>query len=372
MPFLRHSGRPCRGAIDRCSCARGDSWPHSGAAPASTPPPAAAAGGLVHGTVKAGNVPLPGVSIVATNTLTGQRYATITDINGNYSMTIPKNGRYVLKTELAAFAPETKVALLKPTAMSPANQQADFALTLASRVPPESPQENVAGNPGQRGQGGRQAGTVRRNTGGGAQNLALLAALAGTEDAGINSGATGATLPSLANSADFSTDSVAVTGQSGTTNPFAGVDMEQLRQNAELDQSLGGGGFGGPGGGGGQGGDVLEAAVLEAAVLEEAVLEAAVEEASEVEAVTAEAGVVAVGVRRRFRRWGFRQFPQLQAQSAPWRVLLDGGKQRAECPALPHSWRKRNSSPATRRISSDLPLWARRIFRTWSSTTQKT
>src|SRR5579863_7134115 len=74
------------------------------AAPAANPKPASSgsAGGLVHGTVKAGNVPLPGVSVVATNTLTGQRYATITDINGNYSMTIPANGRYVLKTELAA------------------------------------------------------------------------------------------------------------------------------------------------------------------------------------------------------------------------------------------------------------------------------
>ena len=109
----------------------------------STPPAANVAGGLVHGTVKAGNVPLPGVSVVATNTLTGQRYATITDINGNYSMTIPVNGRYVLKTELAAFAPETKVALVKPTATTPSNQQADFTLTLASRIPPESPQENA-------------------------------------------------------------------------------------------------------------------------------------------------------------------------------------------------------------------------------------
>jgi hypothetical protein len=240
-------------------------------APDKTPPPAstpnppnppAASGGLVHGTVKAGNVPLPGVSIVATNTLTGQRYATITDINGNYSMTIPTNGRYVIKTDLAAFAPETKVALIKPTAAVPVNQQADFALTLASRVAAETPQENVAGNlgpggvgqGGQGGQGGRRAGTVRRNAGGGAQNLDLLGALAGTEDAGINSGATGASLPSLATSADFSTDSVAVTGQSGSTNPFAGVDMEQLRQNAELDQSVPGGrGQGGPGGDGGGG-----------------------------------------------------------------------------------------------------------------------
>jgi trimeric autotransporter adhesin len=232
------------------SSARAQSTP--GIAPSAPSP--TAAGGLVHGTVKAGNIPLPGVSVVATNTLTGQRYATITDVNGNYSMTIPASGRYVLKTELAAFAPETKVALLRPTAASPANQQADFALTLASRVPPETAQEN-AGNR-QPGQGApRSAGTVRRNTGGGAQNLALLSALAGTEDAGVNTGATGATLPSLANSADFSSDSVAVTGQAGTTNPFAGVDMEQLRQNAELDQSLSGGpGGGGPGGGGPGGG----------------------------------------------------------------------------------------------------------------------
>jgi trimeric autotransporter adhesin len=225
-------------------------------------------GGLVHGTVKAGNVPLPGVSIVATNTLTGQRYATVTDINGNYSMTIPASGRYVLKAELAAFAPETKVAVVKSPASGPSttgppapgsataapvNQQADFSLTLASRVPPETPQQNVAGNPGQ---GPRQAGTVRRNAGAGAQNLALLAALTGTEDAGINSGATGTTaLPSLANNADFSTESVAVTGQAGTTNPFAGVDMQQLRDNAELDQSLsGGGGQGGRGQGGAGGG----------------------------------------------------------------------------------------------------------------------
>jgi hypothetical protein len=211
-------------------------------------------GGIVHGTVKAGNVPLPGVSIVATNTLTGKRYATVTDVNGNYSMTIPAEGRYVLKTDLAAFAPETKVALIKPTAATPVNQQADFALTLASRVPPETAQETAA-NAGQPAQSRGPASTVRRNNTGGAQNLALLSALAGAADAGNSTGAAGAALPSLANNADFSTDSVAVTGQSGTTNPFAGVDMEQLRQNAELDQSLSGGGPGGGGpGGGGPGG----------------------------------------------------------------------------------------------------------------------
>jgi hypothetical protein len=202
---------------------------------------------MVHGTIKAGNIPLPGVSVVATNTLTGQRYSTVTDINGNYSMAIPVEGRYVLKTELAAFAPETKTALIKSTGAAPVNQQADFSLILGSRVPPETTAAT--------GTGPRPGNTVRRNTGGGAQGLALLAQLAGVTDTGVSSGATGATLPSLANSADFSTDSVAVTGQAGTTNPFAGVDMEQLRENAELDQSVAGGGGGGPGGGrGGPGG----------------------------------------------------------------------------------------------------------------------
>jgi hypothetical protein len=222
-------------------------------------PVAATTGGLVHGTVKAGNIPLPGVSVVATNTLTSQRYATVTDINGNYSMNIPVNGRYVLKTELAAFGAETKVVLIKstpgPTAIPPVNQQADFALTLASRVPPETPQENLAGAPAPSQRPAAPGGVIRRNAAAGAQNLALLSQLAGAEDTGISTGATGtAALPSLANSSDFSTDSVAVTGQAGTTNPFAGVDMEQLRQNAELDQSLSGGGQGGPGGDRGQGG----------------------------------------------------------------------------------------------------------------------
>ena len=63
-----------------------------------------ASGGTITGTVKAGAVPLPGVSVTATNTLTGKKYATTTDINGSFAMAIPRNGRYVVKAELAAFA----------------------------------------------------------------------------------------------------------------------------------------------------------------------------------------------------------------------------------------------------------------------------
>ena len=110
---------------------------------------------------------------------------------------------------------------------------------------------------------------MRRNTAAGAQSLALLAQLAGTEDAGVSSGATGAALPSMANNTDFSTESVAVTGQAGTTNPFAGVDMEQLRQNAEMDPSLGGQGGLGQGGPGAL--EVAALAEVDQAVAEEVV-----------------------------------------------------------------------------------------------------
>ncbi|HTD55078.1 MAG TPA: carboxypeptidase-like regulatory domain-containing protein, partial [Silvibacterium sp.] len=75
------------------------------------PPSAVQTGGVIHGSVKSGTIPLPGVSITATNTLTGRKYATATDAHGDYSMTIPLNGRYVLRTELAAFAPTTQEAL---------------------------------------------------------------------------------------------------------------------------------------------------------------------------------------------------------------------------------------------------------------------
>ena len=78
------------------------------AAPVAAPAPAVApavqapastsagvvVGGVLHGVIKAGSVPLPGVAVTATNTLTGKRFATTTDITGAWSMTIPQNGRY--------------------------------------------------------------------------------------------------------------------------------------------------------------------------------------------------------------------------------------------------------------------------------------
>src|SRR5579859_4462653 len=49
-------------------------------APAQPATPPAAQGGTISGSVKSGAVPLPGVAVTATNTLTGKHHATTTDI----------------------------------------------------------------------------------------------------------------------------------------------------------------------------------------------------------------------------------------------------------------------------------------------------
>src|ERR1700743_1491567 len=122
-----------------CSHALGTLRQAAGQA-ASPPAPAAATqtGGIIHGSVKSGTIPLPGVSVTATNTLTGKKYSTATDSRGSYSMAIPQNGRYVLRAELAAFAASTKEALLNATSH---DQQVDLTLMLASRVAQQEQQE---------------------------------------------------------------------------------------------------------------------------------------------------------------------------------------------------------------------------------------
>jgi trimeric autotransporter adhesin len=215
------------------------------AAPRAQPaPPAASApaqpGGTIHGSVKDGNIPLPGVSVTASNSLTGKRYSTTTDIGGNYTLVIPENGRFVVRTDFAAFAASTRQALLNATAH---DLTVDFGLELASRAQQQQETAQATGLPG--------TGSARQYGGAGAQSLSLLGAASDLIQAGAGTVDAGATLPSLAGNSDFSSggESVAVTGQTGTTNPFAGVDFGGMRDSMELNQSLNGGPGGGPGGG---------------------------------------------------------------------------------------------------------------------------
>ncbi len=228
-------------------------------------------GGTITGMVKAGAAPLPGVAVTATNTLTGKKYATTTDINGAFSMTIPRNGRYVVKAELAAFASETKEVLINAAGENggkPA-QVAEFGLQLASRA-----QEAEA----------RQAATAAATSAGlgrGLQSLnvsgdGLDVTDASTNAAGDNGGVQTPSLGNLGGEA-AANDSVAVNGVVGTTNSLGGYSEDDIRQRVQdavaqaqrqggavgdmantvagmLTGLMGGPEFGGPGGGGFGGG----------------------------------------------------------------------------------------------------------------------
>jgi hypothetical protein len=216
-------------------------------------------GGRLHGVVKSGSIPLPGVTVTAQNTLTGKRYSTTSDVTGAWSMNILQNGRYVVRTQFAAFAAGAQEALLNAASH---DQTVNFELMLASRAAQQEQQQSA--------QAAQVTQAIRQLTGSGAQSLSLMSALGADTDAQNGAaGASGASLPSAAGNADFSGDSVAISGQAGAVSPLAGVDMDRLRDAIETARAqiggqnggqngqaglFGGGGFGGDGFGGGGGG----------------------------------------------------------------------------------------------------------------------
>lgn len=193
--------------------------------------------------VKSGNVPLPGVTVTAQNTLTGKRYTTVTDVSGAWSMTIPQNGRYVVRTQFAGFAQGTGEALLNAQSHE---QAVNLDLMLASRAAAQQAQEGA--------QGDQAAQAIRQMAANGPQALSLTSAMTGAAQAGDAAGAgtgAGTALPSIAGNADFAGESVAVTGQAGQVSPLAGVDMDRLRDSMETMRAQFGDGGGGLFGGGG-------------------------------------------------------------------------------------------------------------------------
>ncbi|HKD66691.1 MAG TPA: carboxypeptidase-like regulatory domain-containing protein, partial [Candidatus Binataceae bacterium] len=140
------------------------------------------AGGEISGAVRAGNTPLPGVSISATNTLTGQKVLTSTDLDGSFKLTVPANGRYVVRAELAAFAPATKEVLINA-----ANRSATVPIDMQLRSRAEAAAAAQQTNQGQAmapslgGGPGRNAGAAVQ--GRGFQNVGLNTA-EGAEMAG--------------------------------------------------------------------------------------------------------------------------------------------------------------------------------------------
>ena len=221
---------------------------------ATLPAPAAPInGGLLHGVVKSGNTLLPGVTVTAQNTLTGKRYSTTTDITGAWTLTLAQNGRYVIRTQFAAFAAGAQEALLNAASHE---QTVNFDLLLASRAAALQASQTAS----QQGSGTasqQMAQAIQQLTGNGAQSLNLQNAVDSGAEAQSGASVAGAALPSVATNSDFSSDSVAISGQSGSVSPLAGMDMDRLRDAMETMRAQNGGNFGGGGlfgGGGGFGG----------------------------------------------------------------------------------------------------------------------
>ena len=137
-------------------------------------------GGRLHGVVKSGNTPLPGVTVTAQNTLTGKKFSTTTDIAGAWSMNISQNGRYVIRTQFAAFAVGSQEAVLNAASH---DQTVTFALILASRAAEQQASEAAS----------QQASNsiVQQLAGNSAQSLSLVSALAGDGDTDTQAGGAG-------------------------------------------------------------------------------------------------------------------------------------------------------------------------------------
>jgi hypothetical protein len=199
----------------------------------------------IKGAVHSGKTPLPGVTVTASNTLTGKKYSVATVSDGNFLLVGLPRGRYVVRAEFMGFAVQTQEVVLNPE--NPAGK-ADFELILASRQ-----EQQTERNP--------ESLAASR----GFQSLAMestLSALSGGETGGATGGGQNisasdlSTLPQNGAGAEGPTESVSITGAQGRTQDFGAGREDELEQRLQefrerIQQS---GGFGGFGGGGLQGG----------------------------------------------------------------------------------------------------------------------
>jgi trimeric autotransporter adhesin len=200
-------------------------------------------------------MPLPGVTITATNSANSQKVTTWSDVDGSFLLPVPNDGRYVVRTQMAAFAVASQEVIV-----GPANRRAqvNLELILLSRQPNRSPSQ-----PGQN--------ASNRTTGNrGFQSLQVTQGEGSDESTASGAGQiapAGMPVPGIA--PDAATESVAVSGN--TSNPMGQLSGDDFRQRiSEMDGPAGpggtsgggfgaatgafGSGFGGPGGPGGGGG----------------------------------------------------------------------------------------------------------------------
>ena len=217
-------------------------------APAQSTPAAPPTTYQITGSVHSGKTPLPGVTLTASNTLTGKKYSTATISDGTFLITGLPRGRYVLRAEFMGFGVQTQEVVLNPENPS---GKADLELMLASRQQEQTSERSASA-----------ANAVR-----GFQSLAVdstEAALTGGESGGAAGAAQTpaandlAGLPLNGAGADAPTESVSISGVQGRTQDFGagneGELQDRVQEFRDRAQQNGFGGFGGGGGGGGFGG----------------------------------------------------------------------------------------------------------------------
>jgi trimeric autotransporter adhesin len=195
-----------------------------------------APGGTIHGTVKSGNMPIPGAVVSISQASSAAKISTWTDVDGSYSAAVPAFASYTVQVGMAAFAHSTREIVIDATHR---NVQANFELTLLSRTRSEAPARPRAG--------GGMAGTR------GFQSLSIAADTMGQvsgADSPNDMVPPGMPVPGIA--PDSATESVAVSGTAA--NAFSSLSPEDFQQRTN-DPRQPGSAFAGPGGfGGGFGG----------------------------------------------------------------------------------------------------------------------
>ena len=174
---------------------------------------AAAPSVVVEGKVRSGNTPVPGATVTATNTKTGQKINTWTQTDGSYKLSL-SSGDYSVRVQMVAFAATTQQVHVSA---GNAHHQIDFHITLLSRA-------ETAG-----------AGAYARAGGAGAgfQSLSVVAGEGGNSSGGEGNESvapSGMPVPGIPPS--VSTESVAVSGSSSATNMF-GMSTDELRNRMQ-------------------------------------------------------------------------------------------------------------------------------------------
>ena len=204
----------------------------------------------ITGWAHSGKSPLPGATVTAANTLTGKKYAVVTDNQGDFAFSNIPRGRYVIRIEFMGFAILTQEAVLN---LQNPSAKIDAELILASR----QQQTNTANTPNSAGRNSQ-----RQSAGDGLSTMLDNSEFGGAvARAGSQNNADFSSLPLNGAGVDVPTESVSISGAQARTQDFGnGNDDERQERMDEFRdrvQAAGnnpyGGGPNGFGGGPGQG-----------------------------------------------------------------------------------------------------------------------